>query len=468
VVHIKSNVTNKEKEFFRLLQKSIHPNHWDMWFGSLNISDIKDDEHLITFAVENLFLKERLKNKYGKTIDHAVREFFGKEYSYRLDFSSLDTNQNIAESQQAKSNNKPLIQRKPVALSNLNKNYTFSRFIPGGGNLFAYNSAIEVSHNPGRFNPMFIHGEVGLGKTHLLQAVAHEIMQQHPQLRVLYITSEEFMNQLIYCIKTNTTEKFRERFRQNIDVLLIDDIQFLIGKNGIQNELFHTFNSLYDSGKQIAFCSDRNPKDLGTFHQRLISRFQMGLVIEMLSPDVNTRKRIITNFLEAENISMPEDAIEYLAEISSSNIREIIGFLIKIIMANRLQGKPVDLLTIKLILNEIIPSAQTTRKTQSPKDHLFESVEKLFGITQKELISPTRKKPVSEIRMLAMYLAVKTMKEPVTGVAEWFEKTHSSVNYSINKINELMKKENKRTIEKYERLKKQFETSQPTNIAVNA
>jgi len=468
VVHIKSNVTNKEKEFFRFLQKSIHPNHWDMWFGSLNISDIKDDEHLITFAVENLFLKERLKNKYGKTIDHAVREFFGKDYTYRLDFSSLETNQSCSESVTAKSNNKPLIQRKPVALSILNKNYTFQRFIPGGGNLFAYNSAIEVSRNPGRFNPMFIHGEVGLGKTHLLQAVAHEIMQQQPHLRVLYITSEEFMNQLIYCIKTNTTEKFRERFRQNIDVLLIDDIQFLIGKNGIQNELFHTFNSLYDSGKQIAFCGDRSPKDLGTFHQRLISRFQMGLVIEMLAPDVSTRKRIIENFLDAENITIPEDAIEYLSENSSNNIREIIGFLIKIIMANRLQGKPVDLLTIKLILNEIIPSTQTDQKTLSPKEHLFQSIEKIFDITQNELISPTRKKPVSEIRMLAMYLAVNTMKEPVTSVANWFGKTHSSVNYSINKVGELLKKENKRTIEQFERLKKQFSTSQAINMAVNA
>src|SRR6056297_3421378 len=231
-----------------------------MWFGSLSISSIKDDEHLVTFAVENLFLKERLKNKYGKTIEQNVREFFGKDYNYRLEFSVLDpinTNQNEVNS---KKTGERLIKRKPIALSNLNKNYTFERFIPGGGNLFAYNSAVEVSRNPGKFNPMFVYGEVGLGKTHLLQAIAHKIMKEQPQLRVLYITSEEFMNNLIYCIKTNTTEKFREKFRQNIDVLLIDDIQFLIGKNGIQNELFHTFNSLFDAGKQIAFCSDRNPK----------------------------------------------------------------------------------------------------------------------------------------------------------------------------------------------------------------
>ncbi len=450
------------------MQKNIHPNHWDMWFGSLSISSIKDDEHLVTFAVENLFLKERLKNKYGKTIEQNVREFFGKDYNYRLEFSVLDpinTNQNEANS---KKTGERLIKRKPIALSNLNKNYTFERFIPGGGNLFAYNSAVEVSRNPGKFNPMFIYGEVGLGKTHLLQAIAHEIMKNQPQLRVLYITSEEFMNNLIYCIKTNTTEKFREKFRESIDVLLIDDIQFLIGKNGIQNELFHTFNSLYDSGKQIAFCGDRNPNDLGTFHNRLISRFQMGLVVEMLAPDVSTRKRIIKKFLNYEEISLPDDVIEYLAENSSNNIREIIGFLIKIIMANKLQDKPVDLLTIKLVLNEIIPSSEAIQKTPSPKKRLFKSVEKAFGVDEKELISKTRKKPVSEIRMLAMYLAVKTMKESVTGVASWFDKTHSSVNYSVNKIDTLIRAENERMISKFERLKEQFNSYQSNNMAINA
>ena len=450
-----------------MLQKNIHPNHWDMWFGSLSISDIKDDEHLITFAVENLFLKERLKNKYGKTIEHCVHDYFGKDYCYQLEFSALEINQPI-RAEQTKGVGEPLIKRKPVALSNLNRNYTFDKFIPGGGNLFAFNSATEVSRNPGQFNPMFIHGEVGLGKTHLLQAIAHDIMQKQPQLRVLYLTSEEFMNNLIYCIKTNTTEKFREKFRQNIDVLLIDDIQFLIGKNGIQNELFHTFNSLFDSGKQIAFCSDRNPNDLGTFHNRLISRFQMGLVVEMLAPDVSTRKRIIKSFLQNEGISLPEDAIDYLAENSSNNIREIIGFLIKIIMANKLQDKPVDLLTIKLVLNEIIPSTKATKKTSSHRERLFQSVEKTFGIDQKELVSKTRKKPVSEIRMLAMYLAVKIMKEPVTGVADWFDKTHSSVNYSVKKIDLLIEKENERIFNKLEQLKAQFTSSQSDNMAINA
>lgn len=460
-------MTDKEKDFFQLLQKNIHPNHWDMWFGSLSISSIKDDDHLITFAVENLFLKERLKNKYGKTIEQTVHDYFGKNYDYRLEFSTLDLN-NTKTSENKKDSGERLIKRKPVALSNLNKNYTFDRFIPGGGNLFAYNSAVEVSRNPGKFNPMFIYGEVGLGKTHLLQAIAHKIMKEQPQLRVLYITSEEFMNNLIYCIKTNTTEKFRERFRQNIDVLLIDDIQFLIGKKGIQNELFHTFNSLYDSGKQIAFCGDRSPNDLGTFHNRLISRFQMGLVVEMLAPDVSTRKRIIENFLDNEGITLPINAIEYLAENSSNNIREIIGFLIKIIMANQLQNKPVDLLTIKLILNEIIPAKEGANKKPSPKEKLFQSVEKVFGVDQKTLISKTRKKPVSEIRMLAMYLSVRIMKETVTGVADWFEKTHSSVNYSVNKIESLINNDNERIIQQFERLKDQFNAIGSDHVAINA
>jgi chromosomal replication initiator protein len=292
---------------------------------------------------------------------------------------------------------------------------------------------------------MFIHGDVGLGKTHLLQAIAHQIMEIHPQMRVLYITSEEFMNNLVSCIKTNTTEKFRDRFRHNIDVLLIDDIQFLIGKKGIQNELFHTFNSLYDAGKQIAFCSDRNPVELGTFHSRLISRFQMGLVVETMAPDVETKKKIIRKISELESLEITDDVVDYLAGNVSTNIREIYGYLIKLIMASRLQGKNTDLLTIKMILSEICPThSNGKQKTLSPKERLFTAVEVSTGVKEAELVSKTRKKPVSEIRMLAMYIAVKEMKEQVTGVADWFGKTHSTVNYSVNKIKDYLNKGNER------------------------
>ncbi len=419
-----------------------------MWFESLNISEIKDDEHLVSFAVGNLFLKERLKNKYGSTIAKSVKEYFGAEYDYVLEFASIDSARSDAakKSQNSTIADEPLIKRKPVALSNLNKLYTFERFVPGGGNKFAYDSAVEVSRTPGKFNPMFIHGDVGLGKTHLLQAIAHRIMETHPQLRVLYTTSEEFMNNLIYAIKTNTTEKFRDKFRRNVDVLLIDDIQFLIGKKGIQNELFHTFNSLYDAGKQIAFCSDRNPSDLGDFHSRLTSRFQMGLVVETMAPDIETRKRIIKKIADFESLDITEDVVDYLAENVSTNIREIYGYLIKLIMATRLQGKDMDLLTMKMILSEICPTHGGVKKarTFSPKERLFTAVENSTGIKEAELISKTRKKPVSEIRMIAMYVAVIEMKEQVTSVADWFDKTHSTVNYSVNRIKDFLKKGSER------------------------
>jgi chromosomal replication initiator protein len=364
-----------------------------------------------------------------------------------LEFASVNTETSIdgKKSQNSSTSDEPLIKRKPVALSNLNKQYTFERFVPGGGNQFAYDSAIEVARTPGKFSPMFIHGDVGLGKTHLLQAIAHRIMETHPQMRVLYTTSEEFMNSLISAIKTNTTEKFREKFRRNVDVLLIDDLQFLIEKKGIQNELFHTFNTLHDAGKQIAFCSDRSPAELESFHSRLISRFQMGLVVETMAPDVETRKRIIKKIADLESLEITDEVVNYLAENVSTNIREIYGYLIKLIMATKLQGKNMDLLTIKMILSEICPTHSLRKtKTLSPKERLFTAVEKSTGIKETALISKTRKKPVSEIRMLAMYVAVTEMKEQVTSVALWFGKTHSTVNYSINKIKEQLKKGNAR------------------------
>jgi len=445
VVIITNNPATQKKRFFERLRKNVHPNHWNMWFGSFDIDTINDEEKIVTFVVGNLFLKERLKNKYGSTIARTVKEVLGSDYRYTLEFSSYQKKvENTADNDQQQKA-EPLIKKKPIAFSSLNEHYTFERFIPGGGNTFAYNSAIEITRNPGKFNPLFIYGEVGLGKTHILQAIAHDIMKRSPQLRVHYITSEQFMNNLVTSIKTGTTAKFREKFRRNLDVLLIDDIQFLIGKKGIQNELFHTFNELYDAGKQIAFCSDRPPEELGTFHNRLVSRFQMGLVVEMAAPDMETRKKIIKKFAEVEDLELPDDVTDYLAEKVSENIRRIYGYLVKLIMANKLKGKGINLITVKQMLNEIYPvNGNPGRTTLTPDQKLFNTVEETTGLTRNDLVSKSRKKKISETRMIAMYIAVKCMNEPVTSVANWFKKSHSSVNYSINKMKKMLGEDNSR------------------------
>ncbi len=433
----------QKKGFFNALKNNVHPKHWDLWFGTLDISSVDDSEKIVKFVVGNLFIKEWLKNEYGLKIGQVVKRFFGDDFAYVIDFYTLGE-ENTSESSDSEKN-EPLIKKKPLALSKLNPQYTFDKFVSGAGNDFAFNSAIEVSKNPGIYNPLFIFGGVGLGKTHLLQAVGHYVMDNSPHKKVLYVTSETFMNELYYSIKTNTVEKFREKYRDKADVLLIDDIQFLIGKTGAQNELFHTFNQLYDEGKQIVFCSDRNPEDLGTFHERLISRFQMGLLVEVSSPDVSTREKIIRKFAETESLELSEEVISFLAVSVASNIRKIYGYLIKLILANKFQGKGLDVKTVKSLLGEICPGINESKVINlSPENKIFNAAKTVFGFEKEDLKSSSRKKEISEARMISMYVASKYMKEQTVSISEWFKKTHSSVNYSVNKIKKQHSEENSR------------------------
>jgi len=205
-------------------------------------------------------------------------------------------------------------------------------------------------------------------------------MENSPALKVVYATSEQFMNELIIGIKTNSAEKFREKYRNKIDILLLDDVQFLIGKKGIQNELFHTFNFLLDAGKQIVFCSDRTPEDLGSFHQRLVSRFQMGLIVEICAPDVETRERIIRDFLKRESFLLSEDIIAFLAITIADNVRRIYGYLVKLLMINKLQGKDISLPYVQTLVEKAgsLPEDMKNVQNIKPNERVFELSKKLI------------------------------------------------------------------------------------------
>lgn len=435
----------QKKGFFEALKNNVHPKHWELWFKTIDISSIDDDKKVVKFVVGNLFIKDWLKNQYGNKIGQIVKRYFGDDFSYIIDFYSA--NEEKTRTSSATEKNEPIIKKKPLALSKLNTQYTFDKFVSGGGNNFAYTSAYAVAQNPGIYNPLFIFGGVGLGKTHLLQAVGHYVMEKAPHKKVLYVTSETFMNELYYSIKTNTVEKFREKYREKADVLLIDDLQFLIGKAGAQNELFHTFNHLYDEGKQIVFCSDRNPQDLGTFHERLISRFQMGLLTEVSAPDVQTREKIIRTYAERESLELSEEVINFLANSVANNIRKIYGYLVKLLLANKFQGKGLNVNTVKSLLGEICPGINETGVLKmSPENRLFHAAKKVFNYEKEELRSASRKKDLSEARKIAMYVASVNMKEQTVSIGEWFNKTHSSVNYSVNKIKKLYSDGNEKIV----------------------
>lgn len=438
-------------DFFDYLRSNVNQKHWDLWFKSLEIQKVSEENKTVILSTSNLFVRDWIITRYGKVLANAVKTFFGAGYSYELRDLQLPVVQENASNTQ----NTRFTAKKPLEICSLNPQYTFDNFVPGNSNILGFQSAKSSAENPGKYNPLFLYGGVGLGKTHLLQAIGHWVRTQFPEKRVLYISSEQFMNDLVQSIKQDKIENFRQKYRTSIDVLLIDDIQFLIGKMGIQNELFHTFNSLFDSGKQIAFCSDRTPKDLGTFHERLISRFQMGLVVELMAPDIETRKKIIEKISFREKIPISPSVTAFLAQSVKDNIRKVYGTLVKLCMVNQLQGKKIDVQTLKEILDEDegkLNQADTEVIQLHERDRFFSVIERAFSISKEELISSSRAKDLSEVRKIAMYIANKNLKIPVVELARWFSKTHSTVNYAIAKTEENIQQGYASTTKKIEQL----------------
>ena len=448
-----TQIESAPTDFFAYLRSNVDKKHWDLWFKSLELLEILTDKNLVVLQTANLFVKDWILTRYGKVLSSAVKSFFGPAFSFELRDALLTDE---PENGEVKSTPTRFTGKKPLEICSLNNQYTFEDFIAGGGNLLAVQSAKSVWGAPGRYNPLFIFGDVGLGKTHLLQAIGHEVRSQFPEKKVMYLSSEQFMNELVQSIKQDRIEQFRNKYRHSIDILLIDDIQFLIGKMGIQNELFHTFNLLFDANKQIAFCSDRTPKDLGTFHERLISRFQMGLVVELNAPDIETRKRIIEKISKREKITMSPSVVSYLAHAIKDNIRKVYGTIVKLIMMNQLQGKSIDIHTLKEVLEEdraALSGADAQIIRLSERERYFSIVEKAFGFTKADLTSDSRKKEVSEARKVAIYVAHKQMRIPVLELSKWFEKTHSTVHYAIAKTQENYDKRCASTIKLVDSLK---------------
>lgn len=273
------------------LKSKLNRRVWESWFGTFDVKEIGAD--YVVFQVGNLFIRDWLEKKYGALISKTLRELFGKQMNFQIDYAP-------AQSQEESEQDEPLVKKRPLVLTPLNPILTFENFVVGPSNMFAYSTSIEVAKNPGKYNPLFLHGGVGLGKTHLVQAIGHYLFKNEPDLRVIYLTSERFLNELVDSIKKNKVQEFRERFRNKVDVLLLDDVQFLIGKSGIQTELFHTFNELYNAGKQIVVCSDRDPQQLEKFQDRLVSRFQMGVVAKIDKPDEETCFKIANRMVQLE------------------------------------------------------------------------------------------------------------------------------------------------------------------------
>jgi len=415
-----------KKEILNALKERISRQNWESWFLDFDIKKIENNH--VVFEVGNIFIKDRLEQKFGKTISKVLRDFFGKEYSYEFTYREIKTNDS-RDKQEG-----PLVKKKPLLITPLNPRYTFQNLIVGEFNRFAYNAFLEASKNPGYYNPIFLYSGVGLGKTHLAQALGNYVLETDPDMKVAYLTSEEFMNEMIISIKKGTTEEFREKYRKKADILIIDDIQFLIGKKAAQIELFHTFNAIHEAGKQIIICSDRTPNELKDFHSRMISRFQMGLVVKIEKPSKFDLFKIGKKILELKEAKLDDKIIEYLVQVYDTP-RVLHGALLKLIAYKNLFGE-MNL----SIAQSLIPNYRTDSKTLT--ENIIVILSEIFECSPEEMLSSKRTKNVSFARKIGMYYLSKYLGLSTREIGKIFNKSHSSVVQNLKQIENSIKDNN--------------------------
>ena len=319
----------------------------------------------------------------------------------------------------------------------LNPNYTFDKFVVGPCNRLAHASALAIGENPGHaYNPLFVHGNVGLGKTHLLQAICHTVLRREPNARVLYMSCEDFTNSYIQAIQAHEIDTFRD-FHRGADVLVIDDVQFLANKEKTQDEFFHTFNALFDGQRQIVLSSDRPPVEIPTIEERLVSRFKWGLVAEVETPCVETRKAIVSHKAAGRGVELPEDVAQFLAERVTSNIRELEGAVIKVVGFAAITDQPIT-----LGLAESCLRGMPMRRAQVTAEEVMSLITGDFAITARELIGKSRTQSVSLPRQIAMYLLREHTENSLEDIGKIFgNRDHTTVIYAVNKIRERSQKD---------------------------
>lgn len=410
------------------------------WIKALNPLDLKGETLLL--EAPNKFTADHVKRRFLRIIENVIGELLGKSVSVEIV---------IAEEEKKEDTEKREVTEGPdldYQHYGLNPKYVFETFVVGKCNKLAHAAALAVAETPGRaYNPLFIYGGVGLGKTHLMHAIAHYVLKKNPKTKVVYVSSEKFTNELINAIRDDSTNAFRRKYR-NVDILLIDDIQFLSGKEGTQEEFFHTFNTLYEANKQIVISSDRPPKEIPDLEDRLVSRFEWGLLADIQPPDFETRVAILKKKMELERIELPEEVVIFIAENFTSNIRELEGALIKLVAHFSLhKDEEISVNKAADVLRDILPSK---KKSLSMED-IKSAVALEFGISLNDLISERKNQEFSLPRQIAMYLAREYTELSLQQIGREFrKKDHTTVIHAHRKISQLIKNnpEVKRRVER--------------------
>ena len=406
---------------------------FDTWLKNTSLISYEDGTFVI--GVHNAYAKDWLENRLLSIIKRALVGIVGRSVEVKFvvwpkERAASKRSAGTQELGPLLSGDKELTLTPPRAKSPamLNPKYTFETFVVGPSNRLAHAASLAVAENPAdAYNPLFIYGGVGLGKTHLLQAIGH--VCQRKALRVLYVSSEEFTNDLINSIRNHTTEHFRDKYR-TIDILLVDDIQFIAGKESTQEEFFHTFNTLYAANKQIVISSDRPPKAILTLEERLRSRFEGGLIADIQPPDLETRIAILRFKAESQPLSVPDEVIDLIAHRVLSNVRELEGALNRVVAYAKLTGRPLTLEVASVALRDLLP-----RRESISLEQILEAVASFYGVKVEDLKGRRRSKELVRPRQMAMYLMREEVKASLPQIGEALGgRDHTTVLYGHRKI----------------------------------
>lgn len=415
------------------ISQSIPTVSFQTWFKDTKLIDLNSTTALV--KADNDFQQGWLSEKYLTLIEQSIYSTIGEKVSVTI--ISEDQQVDAAENkQQSQSSQQQKIQPELPVKHALNEQHTFDTFVIGNGNRFSHAASLAVAEAPAKaYNPLFIYGGVGLGKTHLMHAIGNYVLEHRPNAKVVYLSSEKFTNEFINSIRDNKTEEFRNKYR-NVDVLLIDDIQFLAGKESTQEEFFHTFNSLHENDKQIVISSDRTPKEIPTLEDRLRSRFEWGLMTDVTPPDLETRIAILRKKCEEENVEIPNEAMIYIANHIHTNIRELEGALTRVAAYAKISNQPMTPEVVSEALKDLVVTTKAKRMTIHD---IQVAVSEYYGIHIDELASKKRTKSIAFPRHVAMYLSRELTDNSLPKIGEVFGgRDHTTVIHAHEKISKLV------------------------------
>ncbi|WP_434301839.1 chromosomal replication initiator protein DnaA [Clostridium botulinum] len=426
-----THLTETWEKAINIIKGELTEVSFNTWIKSINPISLENNS--LKLAVPNDFTKGILESRYKDLIVNALKLLTSKKYT--IDFI-VTTEEKIEKNH---NNEKSNIVVNDEMSTMLNPKYTFDSFVIGNSNRFAHAASLAVAESPAKaYNPLFIYGGVGLGKTHLMHAIGHYILHNNPKSQVVYVSSEKFTNELINSIKDDKNVEFRNKYR-NIDILLVDDIQFIAGKERTQEEFFHTFNALYEANKQIIISSDRPPKEIPTLEDRLRSRFEWGLIADIQAPDFETRMAILKKKADVEKLNIPNEVMVYIATKIKSNIRELEGALIRIVAFSSLTNKEISVDLASEALKDIISSKQTRQVTI---DIIQEVVANYYNLKIEDLKSARRTRNIAFPRQIAMYLSRKLTDMSLPKIGEEFGgRDHTTVIHAYEKISNNLKKD---------------------------